>query len=167
LYIFFDYKDVQNQTAEKVIASLLKQLIFSIKTIPSTLQRMYNEAKSGSPRPILSDFVDIFIAQAKSASFVVLFDAFDECQQQGIVCSQIIQKMYASKIKISITHRPHVLQSPEFDFKEFTKMEIRAQGEDIENYISRQLEIEERAKRLTEIFKTVIIKEIKDQANGM
>src|SRR5208282_3064807 len=109
-------------------------------------ETMYDEAKTGSPRPILSAFVDLFIRYAKLASFIVFFDAFDECNQQGIVCSQLVRRIYNSGIKVFITHRPHVLQKPEADFEDFTVMEIRAHSEDIENYIAQQLEVEEKAK---------------------
>jgi hypothetical protein len=128
---------------------------------------IYDKVKTGSPKPTLSTFVDIFLTHSKLASFMVLFDAFDECEQQGIVCSQLILPMYNSGIRIFVTHRPHVLQTPEVDFKEFTRMEIRAQSEDIENYISQQLGIEERAKALDRRFKGAIINKIRDEANGM
>jgi hypothetical protein len=128
---------------------------------------IYDKVKTGSPKPTLSTFVDLFITHAKLASFMVLFDAFDECNKQGIVHSQLVQRMYNSGIWIFITHRPHILQTPEVDFKEFTRMEIRAQSEDIENYISQQLGMEERAKSLDGKFKAIIINKIRDEADGM
>jgi hypothetical protein len=142
-------------------------LIFSTKSIPFSLVSVYDKVKTGYPKPTLSTFVDLFITYAKLASFMVLFDAFDECNQQGIVYSQLIQRMYNSGIRIFITHRPHVLQNPEVDFEEFTRLEIRAQSEDIENYISKQLDIEETAKCLDGKFKDTIKNEIRDHANGM
>lgn len=167
MYIFFDYQDVQNQTAEKVIANLLKQLIYLIDTIPSQIMTMYNEAKKEYPRPILSAFVDVFITYAKLASFIILFDAFDECDQQGIMIFQLIRRMYNSGIKVFITHRPHILQKPEDNFEESTILKIRAHDEDIESYIAQQLEIGEKVQRLDKTFKNTIIKEIRDQAKGM
>jgi hypothetical protein len=128
---------------------------------------MYDKAKTGSPRPILSVFIDLFIKYTKPASLIVIFDAFDECKQQGIIWSQVVRQMYNSGIKIFITHRPHLLLNPEADFNEFTIMEIRAHREDIENYVAQQVEVEPKTKRLTETFKTTIIKQISDQANGM
>jgi hypothetical protein len=167
LYIFFDYKDDQNQTAEKVIANLLRQLISSIQIIPSDLETEYDRVKNGSPRPVLSAFINLFIKYAKSASFIVLFDAFDECKQQGVILSQLVRQMYNSGIKVFITHRPHVLQNPKADFNECTVMEIRARREDVQNYTAQQLDMEEKTKHLAETFKDTIIKEISAQANDM
>ena len=150
-----------------VVVSLLKQLIYSTDTIPSQVITMYNEAKKEYPRPNLSAFVDVLITCAKLAPFVILFDGFDESDQRGIVWSKLIRPMYNSGIKVFITHRPHILQKSEIDFEEFTVMEIRAQDEDIEKYISQQLEVEEKTKRLHQAFKARIIKEIKHQAKEM
>jgi hypothetical protein len=128
---------------------------------------MYNEAKKESPRPILSAFVDVFITYAKLASFIILFDAFDECEYQGIMISQLIRRMYNSGIKVFITHRPHVLQNPKNDFEELNILEIQAHDEDIECYTIQRLIMEEKAKRLDDTFKSRIIKEIRDRAKGM
>jgi hypothetical protein len=165
LYLFFDYKD--DQTAEKVIATLLKQLIYLMKAIPHDLETKYDQTKNGYPRPVLAEFIDLFIKYAKPVSFIVLFDAFDECKHQGIIWSQLIRQMYDSGIKVFITHRPHVLQSPGTHFQECTVVEIQAHREDVENYIAQQLEMEEKAQLLSETFKTLIIRRISDQAKEM
>jgi hypothetical protein len=150
-----------------MIASLLKQLIYTTQSIPNDLEKMYDEDKKEKRRASLDGFVDLFINYAKLMSFVVLFDAFDECGEQGIVCSRLIQRFYNSGIKVFITHRPHVLKNPEIDFQEYTRIEIQARDEDIEGYIEEQLRMEEKAKRLDETFRTRIIDEIKHQAKGM
>jgi hypothetical protein len=165
LYIFFDYKD--DQIAEKVIASLFKQLIFLMKAIPSELKIKYDQSKTGTPRPTLADLTDLFIKYAKLVSLIVLFDAFDECKQQGIIFFQLVRQMYNSGIKVFITHRPHILQNPGAEFQECTITEIQAHREDVENYIAQRLEMEEKTQHLSEAFKNLIIKKISDQAKEM
>lgn len=162
LYIFFDYKDTQNQTAEKVIANLLKQLIFVFRTIPDDLKTMYEKNKTESPKPTLSELVHLFIIHAKLGSFIVLFDAFDECNERPIVWSQIVRTIYSSGIKVFVTHRRHVLQGIES-----TVVEVRAQDEDIEKYIAQQIGMEEKVNHLTDTFKYRIMTDITKQANGM
>ena len=150
-----------------MITSLLKQLIRLLKEIPCDLMTKYDEVKSGSPRPLRSVFVDLFIKYASQGSFIVLFDAFDECDQRGIVLSEIIRPMYNAGIRTFITHRHHVLQNPNADFEDICVTEIRAQGEDIEKYIGQQLELEENSRRLSETFKASIISEIRRHAQDM
>jgi hypothetical protein len=128
---------------------------------------MYDEDKKEKRRPSLDAFVDLFIKHVKQVSFVVFFDAFDECGEQGIVCSRLIQRFYNSGIKAFITHRPHVLKNPEIDFQEYTSIEIQVQDEDIECYFNTQLRMEEKAKWLDNTLRARIIDEIKHQAKGM
>jgi hypothetical protein len=128
---------------------------------------MYEEDKNQKRRPSLDGFVELFIKHAKQLSCVILFDAFDECDEQGIVLSKLIEQFYNSGIKVFITHRPHILKNPEIDFQEFTRVEIQARDEDVETYIEGQLRMEEKAKRLNNDFKTTIIAEIRHQAKGM
>lgn len=167
LYIFFDYKDILNQTPEKVIASLLKQLVASLSTLPSSLVKMYDEMKNGLPPPSLSDFVDLFIRCSTQHSVVVLFDAFDECDQRGTMISRLVRRLYQAEIKVCIMHRPHVLQHLDIDFEKVTKLEIRAQSEDVETYIAQQLQQEEKMRRLDDNYKAGIINEISKRADGM
>jgi hypothetical protein len=150
-----------------VIASLLRQLISSINIIPSDLKTQYDQVKQGQPRPTLSVLIDLLIKYTKLASFIFLFDAFDECKQQGIIWSRLVKEIYNSGIKVFITHRPHVLQRTKAAFEECTVVEIRARPGDIKMYIAQQLEMHENTQFLDETFKNTIIKEISHQANDM
>lgn len=164
LYIFFDYKDAHIQTAEKVIASLLKQLLFPFDTLPSALEAMYDKSKTGSPRPVLSDLVQLFITCSSRLPAVVLFDAFDECGNQRRIISELVVPLHKSGIRVCITTRPHVLQDLKHTFDSATIMEIRAQREDIETYLAHQLE---QSQRLNATFKADIIRKLSNHADGM
>lgn len=150
-----------------MVASLLKQLIYTIQSIPDALEKMYEEDKNEKRKPSLDGFVDLFMNHAKQVPCVILFDAFDECGEQGIVRSRLLQRFYSSGIKVFITHRPHVLTSPKRDFPRHIVVEIQARDEDIEGYIDRQLRMEEKSERLDNTFRTRIIEDIKQQAKGM
>jgi hypothetical protein len=138
-----------------------------MQSIPDVLENMYDEDRNEKRRPSLDGLVDSFINHAKRMSCVILFDAFDECGEQGIVRSRLLQRFYSSGIKVFITHRPHVLTGPKSDFPLHIVVEIQARDEDIEGYIDRQLRMVEKAKRLDNIFRTRIIDAIKQQAKGM
>jgi hypothetical protein len=150
-----------------VAASLLKQLVRSVNRLPSSLEKIYDDEKKERRAPTLSSLVDLFIIHPKQASCVVLFDAFDECGEQGLVYSQLIQRFHSEGIKVFITHRPHVIKSPEIDFGDFTRMEIRARDEDVGIHIRGQLALHEKAKRFENTFRDRIINAIMLKANGM
>jgi hypothetical protein len=111
--------------------------------------------------------VDLFVIHAKQGSYIVFFDAFDECGEQGQVYSQLIQRFHSEGIKVFITYRPHVLKNPEIDFKDFTRVEIRARDEDVGIHLRGQLALHEKAKRFEDTFIERIIKAIMLKANGM
>jgi hypothetical protein len=167
LYIFFDYKDVRNQTAKHVASSLLKQLVRVIQFIPSSLEQMYDYHKNETRAPTLSSLMDVFITQANHSFYIVFFDAFDECGEQGLVYSELVQRLYDEGMKVCITHRPHVLKSPEVDFQDFTRVEIRARDEYIESYIRAQLAMHQKPTQFDDTFRIRIINAILHQANGM
>lgn len=167
LYVFFDYKDVQNQTAKNVMASLLKQLIYAKQSIPCELEKMYDEDKKEKRRPSLDAFVQLFTKQTKEISFIVLFDAFDECGEQQTVQCQLIRRFYNSGLKIFITHRPHILKTPEADFREWTRVDIQARDEDIERYVKTELDTKAKERQLDSSLRARIMREIKSRANGM
>lgn len=128
---------------------------------------MYDEDKNQMRRPSLDGFVELFMKHARQVSSVILFDAFDECHEQGVVFSRLIQRFYNSGIKVFITHRPQILKNPEIDFQGLTRVEIQARDEDVQAYIEEQLKMEEKAKRLDDEFKARIIAEIRHQTKGM
>jgi hypothetical protein len=138
-----------------------------VNLLPSSLEKIYDEEKKERQAPTLSTFVDLFIIHAKQASYVVFFDAFDECGEQGLVYSQLIQRFHSEGIKVFITHRPHVLKNPGVDFEDFTQVEIRARDEDVAIHLRGQLALHEKAKRFEDTFRERIINAIMLKANGM
>jgi methionine synthase II (cobalamin-independent) len=128
---------------------------------------MYNDDINEKRPHTLSSFMDLFISCAKKDFFIILLDAFDECDEHERVYSQLIQPLYNAGIKVFITHRPHVIINPEIDFQDFTRMEIQARDEDIESYIRGQPKMQKKAKHLDDTFTLKIIEAIKHNAKGM
>jgi hypothetical protein len=128
---------------------------------------MYDDVKMEMPGPTLSSLVDLFVTYAKQEPYVIFFETFDECGEQGLVKTQLIQKLHSDGIKVFVTYRPHVLQNPKADFQEFHPMVIQARNEDIELHIRAQLDLHENAKRFEETFKEKIINVIILKAKGM
>ena len=128
---------------------------------------MYHDDINDKRPHTLSSFVDLFISHAKKDSFIILLDAFDECGEQELVYSQVIQPLYNAGIKVFITHRPHIIIKPEVDFQDFMRVEIQAMDEDIESYIRGQPKMQKKAKHLDDTFTLEIIEAIKGKAKGM
>jgi hypothetical protein len=165
--MYFDYAN-REQTAEKVVASLLKQLLIILDQIPPIIKTKYENYLSGAPRPIFSDFVKLLISCIKESpkvTPVMLFDAFDECssdQQSKIF--ELIDQLSKANIKVYITTRPHILDYLErLEGSEI--MEIQADDEDIKTFLKDKLQITRR--RIQDDSKEKIVRVISSKAQGM
>jgi hypothetical protein len=166
-YFYFDYKDSQNQTAEIVIASLLKQLAHPLDPAHPCLEAIYDKIKNGSPMPILSIMVELFITCSESLPAVsVILDAFDECGQQDRIIGDIVKRFYLAEIKVYITTRPHLCELFASEFDKVPIIPITADDDDVKNYIAEQLQKPKR-KLLTDDFKKEIVQKIGSRAQGM
>jgi hypothetical protein len=149
-YVYFDDQDQVNQTAEKVAASFLRQLLVAsrLDQLPPGLESAYNEfdeKAERASRPDLSAFINLFIATSKQFSIVsVLFDAYDECgrRQQGQI-QLLIRRFLGAGIRVYITTwhylREHLRNA--FPVNMIT-IEVSADSGDVENYISTELKNE-------------------------
>lgn len=166
VYIYFDYKDERNQTTDRIIASLLKQLISPFHDLPAGLKSIFDGCVKGSPRPELPVLVKLFTTYSQQFTAVMLIvDAFDECHQQEGLLEYILKPLYLSGIHIYVTSRPHLLGNLIDTFGESVVIKtIEAEGIDVENYLTRRLEGKH---RLTADFKREAIKEIGARARGM
>jgi hypothetical protein len=165
VYLYFDYQNHINQTVERVMSCLLYQIACSLPKLPSSLKESHQKSISGGSNPNLLELIELFKVCAKEyPSVLVVLDAFDECdlRQQGRMVS-IIHQLCSVGIRVFITTRPHILPDLE-QFKDAKLMEIKANEDDIENYLTRELQ---NRPRLSDSFKREVIKKIKSKARAM
>ena len=70
------------QTADKVAASLLKQLAWPPEEDRHNLQTVYENLKLEGNRPDREKIVELFVKSAQPVKVKVLFDALDECKDE-------------------------------------------------------------------------------------
>lgn len=109
VYIYFDYTDL-SQTAVKVVACLLRQLVNHVERIPSTLIAMHDEFLTSGKTPDYSGLLQQFIICAgRLNSVYTLIDALDECdvgQQEFIV--NLVRQIGQTVRPVLVTSRPHL-----------------------------------------------------------
>jgi hypothetical protein len=144
VYFYYQFQDALKQSAEEVLACLLKQLLEPLKQLPSCLESQYQVFTNSSEppaRPDLTALIELFLQSSKHFDRVfVMIDAFDECGQVGRQPEKIVlalQSLSNSGIKIFITTQPHLLGDLRSDSS--TILEIRADETDIERYIRSNL----------------------------
>ena len=129
------------QTADYVVRTLLKQLLFTLDLIPRELEDVYDDCcfhKQKAPdrtfftRHLLS-------ATGKFSSVYIMLDALDECTSGTLDNTiNIIRQLKDSWIKVFCTFRPILINiGDRLDIS--TIYSIGAHEEDIRNYLSIRL----------------------------
>ncbi len=139
-HIYCNYKELQNQTAEKLVSRLLQQLLQQMGDIPKYIEALYEDHVKGETR--LGREEGLTILQSIAASFVRVFiviDALDECDP-AILNGFIRPLTKLPDIRILVTSRdlPYI----ERCFASSQRLEIRASEVDIRSYVQDRIEEE-------------------------
>jgi len=161
VYIYFYLQERQNQTAIKVVASLLKQLVLSLDHIPQEVTLTYEQSQQRG-RPDFDGMIKLFQGCAKEfSSVVVILDAFDECDEDETTrVLEMVGACLKSQIKVYITTRSHLLENVKSNVEQPFCLEIEAKNEDIEMFLTRQLDNKKvtDSKLRDDIVKAIILK---------
>ena len=112
-YFYFDYQDRDAQTTTNIFATLLKQLLYGLDSLPREVDRLYEKFSSKGRRPEISDIFPVFVSSSKKfARTILLFDAVDECE--GGTREELLTRLHAltrEGVQIFVTTRPHGVTS--------------------------------------------------------
>jgi hypothetical protein len=128
------------QTANKVVASLLKQLAYPPDQYRPFLRTVYDDIKEDN-RPSRQALIDLFVRCSKSVNVRVLFDALDECNGNDLgKIYQLIEKLRIANIGVLLMNRPHIVDDLRSQFPDASYMEdLQADQEDIRNVLEHQI----------------------------
>jgi hypothetical protein len=139
--LYFSYSMRGEQTKEKLLAGLLRQLVKREHCYSETVQSLYEQCKSAGRRPLLNDMVVLldYVAGTFSQVFVVV-DALDECE--GTEWSPLVRELRGLQtmfpaLRLMFTFRPHVVVLEKM--ANATTINIRAHPSDLEHYVVMQL----------------------------
>lgn len=170
-YIYFNYKEQEEQKPSQVLASLVKQLSGQMSHLPAGITGLYSRLRLGGKRPTIDELYIALLEVSKSFPKVFLiFDALDEChpENQRRFLLPIFLQMGRDGISVFLTSRPHPEDIQDL-LKDTVKIELSAQDGDIEAYIVARIDENPRARGLVRQgrCKERIISELIDSAKGM
>lgn len=142
-YVYFDYNDPKSYEPETITRSLLKQLLFKLRTVPDTLQQLCDESlQKGKSVEAASLKQHLLLMLTKFEHVYLVFDALDEISVElSKDVLALINEFRNAGANIFCTGRintPRVrgqLGNP-------AVTEIRANQEDIVGYITVRLDRE-------------------------
>lgn len=173
IYFYFNYQDPKSQSAEDVVACLLKQLIYQSASLPENLESAYDRwVSSGTLKPNLDTLVELLADCGESFDRVfILCDALDEClEAERLKLISRFQRFTECGFKLFVTTRPHLVDIDEGLLRELEitpseMLAISADKGDVEKYLNEELEKEDELREDPDL-KTDIIKKISAGVDG-
>jgi Cdc6-like AAA superfamily ATPase len=141
-YVFCNYKTQTEQTADALLAALLKQLAHGRPHLAASVLRMHEEHALRNTRPSAEEIFRA-LESVCSGHTVVYFivDALDECSDSDGTRGQLIDKLRdlqaKNNLRLLFTSRdiPGISQ----EFQSDSKLEVRASEEDVRQFVAGQI----------------------------
>ncbi|KAI0428831.1 hypothetical protein F5Y09DRAFT_275147 [Xylaria sp. FL1042] len=137
-YIYCNYKRQSEQNLENLLSSLLKQLAQTQRSLPHTLEELYERHKKKRTRPSLDEISNTLGSVTRQNSRMFIFvDALDECQSLGGCRTKFLSAVFDLQAKTGANifatsrHIPDITEQ----FQGSLSIEIRATEDDIRKYL--------------------------------
>lgn len=144
-FVYCNYGRRDEQTAESLLGTLLRQLAEQCTSIPEfvkTLYHSYNTISQNTTRtrPSIEEiFKALLIVVGSQDRVILVVDALDECSDE--TCKTLLTKIRElqknTEASFMATCRP--IDALEREFAGDLRLEIRATTGDVENYLDNQL----------------------------
>lgn len=170
-YVYFDYKERDQQKPVDVLASMVKQLLCQLRVIPKEIEESYDIMDREHKRPRLNDLYTMLLVVIKSfdQTFIVC-DALDECDQddQRRELLPLFHRMGRDGMNVFLTSREHP-EDIQDSLQGSARVELSAQAEDITSYVNQKIYDNPRARRLFAQgdLKARVISELTGHTKGM
>ena len=140
-FIYFSYKESNQQTPSNLIANTLRQLLLQKCTIRDELLSLYNRHANQKTRPYLSEFTHLLLIVARTFSKVFLIiDALDECPEADSVRTIFLREIQILQQKTNILITSRHIPSIERTLSNAMRIDIEPDDDDIKNYIEQRLQ---------------------------
>jgi len=137
-YLYCNFRRKDEQKADDLLASLLKQLSQKMAALPDNVKALYEEYRGKRTRPSFDKLAKVF--QSVTAMFskvFIIIDALDECRTIDGCRTRLLTEIFLAQDKstanIFATSRflPDVMER----FEGSIPLEIRATEEDVRRYL--------------------------------
>lgn len=141
-YVYCNFRQQDEQTAEKLLTSLLKQLAQGQSPLPKTVKDLFDKYEKSRTRPSLDEITATLYstAAAYSRTFIVV-DALDECQDLSRLrlLDEIFNLQTKSGANIFATSR--ISDTIKRRFERCPTVEISADERDVLAYLDGQMSL--------------------------
>lgn len=175
-YIYCNYKEQLQQTAEKIYAGLLKQLIIQSDKISPHVQFLRSHARDGGRFPNRKQLRDVLHQELALAGDVwLVVDALDECREDDGTRDHLIETLRDAPptVRWLITSRDVLsirLAIEAGDQDERDPLTISAKDDDVVRYVEARIDEIGNLKRIVKKHKLIrdeVVRKVSGSASGM
>lgn len=137
-YLYCNFRRQDEQKADDLLASLLKQLSQKRASLPDSVKTLYKKHKDQRTRPSFDEISRTFqFVVAMFSKVFIIIDALDECRTTDGCRTRLLKEIFLapakSKANVFATSRfiPEVTEK----FEGSISLEIRASEEDVRRYL--------------------------------
>ncbi|KAL8827130.1 MAG: hypothetical protein Q9170_007136 [Blastenia crenularia] len=146
-FIYCSYKERTEQSHINLISSLLRQLVAGFRSVPEEIRSLHERHMRYETRPTRAEVVELLksvISTFTAVYFVI--DAMDECNESDGTRFMLLNDLHSlkSNVRLLCTSRHH---EPEYQFDGFQRIEVRANEDDLRNYIEDRTSEEPRLRK--------------------
>jgi hypothetical protein len=137
-YIYCNFRRQDEQKAESLLASLLRQLCQEQPRLVDSVKTLYDRHRDRRTRPSLDEILGFLQSVAVTYSRVfILVDALDECQISDGCRQKFLSGLFnlQAKCEVNLFATSRSISSIEKEFEGDTMLEIRASEEDVRRYL--------------------------------
>jgi hypothetical protein len=164
-YLYCNFRRKDEQRAQDLLASLLKQLSEERSSLPDSIKSLYDKHKEKRTRPSLDEISRTLQSVASIYSrIIIIVDALDECQVLGGCRMTFLTEIFSLQTRTGANLFMTSRSIPEITerFRGSIIYEIRAHDEDVRQYLDGRI-LQSRYKLLenhSEEIKTEITKAV-------
>ena len=171
LGIYCDYREFNQQSTSKYLASLLGQLLAQRNTIPEQVKNAFQIYSRKQVHPTFPDYLEMVSGQMLAFKKVyIIIDALDECTESNGVREELLEGILQLPKFVSVMVTSRYIPGIEMYSRNASKLTVRAHEDDIHLHVRSRLSKEKtwaRRIRLDSSLQSKIANSIVDRASGM
>ncbi|GIJ82127.1 hypothetical protein Asppvi_000630 [Aspergillus pseudoviridinutans] len=145
-YVYCNFQQKDEQTVDRLLSSLLKQLSERLPTIPGEVSDLYKQHKKYRTRPSLEEISRTLHSVAiKYSRVFILVDALDECRESENCRIKFLSELFSLQARcgINIFATSRMNGEIEKSFTSAISLEIRATDHDVEIYLDERMRLQQ------------------------
>jgi hypothetical protein len=137
-YLYFNFRQRDEQKIEDLLASLLKQVAQGQSSLPGSVKDLYDQHKAKRTRPSFDEISRTLYSVAAMYSRVfIVVDALDECQASDGCRGRFLSEIFSIQAKTgaSVFATSRFISEITKMFEESITLEICASDDDAQRYL--------------------------------